>query len=76
MKRGRLCECAVGQARQKKRKAKHKEGKGHKKGKREWGNMTSKVKRRIKKDEILVDTFFQCKFSYVKRAKVARNVTL
>jgi hypothetical protein len=41
-----------------------------------WANRTSKVKRRMKKDEILVDTFFQCKFSYVKKAKVARNATL
>jgi hypothetical protein len=35
-----------------------KKKKAKKKGKRGWGNRTSKVKRRIKKDEFLVDTFF------------------
>jgi len=30
----------------------------------------------IKKDEVLVDTIFQCKLFYVERAKVAKNVTL
>jgi hypothetical protein len=46
-------------------------GEGKKKGKRWWGNRTSKVKRRIEKDDVVDDTLFQCKFSYVKRAKVA-----
>jgi hypothetical protein len=64
MKRGRLCECALGQTRQKRERQNIKKEK------------VNKVKRRIKKDEILVDTFFQCKFSYVERAKVARNATL
>ncbi len=30
----------------------------------------------IEKDEVLINTIFQCKLSYVKRAKVVWNVTL
>ncbi len=53
-----------------------KEGEEQKKRNKGWGNRTSKAKKGIEKDEVLVDTFFQCKFSYVKRVKVAWNATL
>jgi hypothetical protein len=41
-----------------------------------WGNKISHVKRRIENDEVIVGPLFQCKFSYVKKAKVVWNVTL
>ncbi len=44
--------------------------------KKGWGNRTSKAKRGIEMDEVLVDICFQCKFSYVKRVKIAWNATL
>jgi hypothetical protein len=30
----------------------------------------------IEKDEVFVDTIFQCKLFYVEKVKVAQNVTL
>jgi hypothetical protein len=63
----------VGQACQKEGERKR----DKKKGKKGWGgNRRSKAKKRIEKDEVLVNTLFQCKFSYVKRVKVTWNATL
>jgi hypothetical protein len=44
---------------------------GGKKGQRWWGKRTSKVKKEGLRRMMLLMTLFQCKFSYVKRAKVA-----